>query len=124
MSLALHCWQAIKGSFSDSSPAGDQMTTEFIMVSSVLANSRAGGEVGGVSFTGTAGQSGAHQRELTSARPSSGALQRGAAVGTETPWQASGGSPSPQPLSPACNIYRTQPRNVYSRQQGKTRCGG
>lgn len=44
------------------------------MVSSTLASTGAVGEVGGVSFTGTTSQSGAHQRYLTSAKTSSEAL--------------------------------------------------
>ena len=47
------------------------------MVSSILANTGAVGEVGGISFTGTTSQSGAHQRYLTSAKTSSEGLTAG-----------------------------------------------
>lgn len=53
------------------------------MVSSILASTGAVGEVGGVSFTGTTRQSGAHQRYLTSAKTSSEALHRDQLLDTE-----------------------------------------
>lgn len=54
------------------------------MVSSILASTGAAGEVGGVSFTGTTSQSGAHQRYLTSAKTSSEALHRDQLLDTES----------------------------------------
>lgn len=54
------------------------------MVSSILASTGAVGEVGGVSFTGTTSQSGAHQRYLTSAKTSSEALHRDQLLDTES----------------------------------------
>lgn len=57
---------------------------EFILVSSILASTGAGGEVGRISFTGTTSQSGAHQRYLTSAKNSSEALHRDQLLDTES----------------------------------------
>ena len=54
------------------------------MVSSILANTGAVGEVGGISFTGTTSQSGAHQRYLTSAKTSSEALHQDQLLDTES----------------------------------------